>query len=78
MNFYVVSCTIPVAIVTLLFLLIGMPNNKTKDREYKPFYEIKDLYPRYLFILDFTFQKNVNGIHNVNIIDFIYNNEDLI
>ena len=56
----------------------NIDDDKTKDREYKPFYEIKDLYPRYLFILDFAFQKNVNGIHNVNIVDFIYNNEDLI
>ena len=55
-----------------------MFNDKTKEREYKPIYEIKDLYPRYLFILDFAFQKNINGIHNVNIFDFIYNNEDLI
>lgn len=51
---------------------------KTEEREYKPFYEIKDFYPKYLFVLDFTLQKNVNGIHNVNIVDFIYNNEDLI
>ena len=55
-----------------------MFNDKTKEREYKPFYEIKDLYSRYSFILDFAFQKNINGIHNVNIVDFIYNNEDLI
>ena len=51
---------------------------KTEEREYKPFYEIKDFYPKYLFVLDFILQKNVNGIHNVNIVDFIYNNEDLI
>ena len=55
-----------------------MLNYKAKEREYKPFYEIKDLCLRYLFILDFAFQKNINGIHNVNIVDFIYNNEDLI
>ncbi len=52
-----------------------MLNDKTKEREYKPFYEIKDLYPRYLFILDFAFQKNIDGIPNVNIIDFICNDE---
>ena len=51
---------------------------KTEEREYKPFYEIKDFYAKYLFVLDFTLQKNVNGIHNVNIVDFIYNNENLI
>ena len=53
-----------------------MLNDKTKEREYKPFYEIKNLYSRYLFILDFAL--NINDIHNVNIVDFIYNNEDLI
>ena len=50
---------------------------KTETREYKPFYEIKEMYPRYLFVADLIFQKNVNGINNVNIVDFIYNNEDL-
>ena len=39
--------------------------------------EIKEMYPRYLFVADLIFQKNVNGINNVNIVDFIYNNEDL-
>ncbi|HIQ90948.1 MAG TPA: ATP-binding protein, partial [Candidatus Coprosoma intestinipullorum] len=42
-----------------------------------PFYEIKEMYPRYLFTSDMIFQKNVDGIHNVNIVDFIYNKEDL-
>ena len=35
------------------------------------------MYPRYLFILDMIFKKNIEGINNVNIVDFIYNNEDL-
>lgn len=55
----------------------NIDDKKTEEREYKPFYEIKELYPRYLFVLDLIFQKNVNGINNVNIVDFIYNNEDL-
>ena len=50
---------------------------KTETREYKSFFKIKDLYPRYLFIFDFPLPKNVKGIHNINIVDFIYNNEDL-
>ncbi len=50
---------------------------KTEEREYKPFYAIKELYPRYLFVSDMVFQKNVEGINNVNIVDFIYNNSDL-
>ena len=55
----------------------NIDDKKTEEREYKPFYEIKELYPRYLFLLDLIFQKNVNGINNVNIVDFIYNNMDL-
>lgn len=30
-----------------------------------------------IFILDLILQKNINGINNVNIVDFIYNKEDL-
>lgn len=55
----------------------NIDDKKTEEREYKPFYEIKELYPRYLFVLDLILQKNVNGINNVNIVDFIYKNEDL-
>lgn len=55
----------------------NIDEEKTETREYKPFFEIKDLYPRYLFVFDFSLLKNVNGIHNINIVDFIYNNEDL-
>lgn len=55
----------------------NIDDKKTEEREYKPFYEIKELYPRYLFILDLILQKNINGINNVNIVDFIYNKEDL-
>ena len=55
----------------------NIDDKKTEEREYKPFYKIKEMYPRYLFIADLIFQKNVNGINNVNIIDFIYNQEDL-
>lgn len=49
----------------------------TREREYKPFYYIKEMYPRYLFTTDIILQKNTDGINNVNIIDFIANNEDL-
>ncbi len=55
----------------------NMDDEKTEEREYRPFYAIKELYPRYLFVSDLIFQKNVNGINNVNIVDFIYNREDL-
>lgn len=55
----------------------NMDDEKTKEREYRPFFEIKELYPRYLFVSDLIFQENIDGIHNVNIVDFIANNEDL-
>lgn len=56
----------------------NIENDKTKNREYAPFYEIKDLYPRYLFLLDLIINENVGGIKNVNIVKFISNNEDLV
>ena len=55
----------------------NMDDKKTEEREYKPFYEIKEMYPRYLLVSDLVFQKNIDGINNVNIVDFIYNKEDL-
>lgn len=55
----------------------NIDDKKTEEREYKPFYEIKELYPRYLFVVDLIFQKNINGINNINIVDFIYNNQEL-
>ena len=55
----------------------NIDDEKTYEREYKPFYQIKEMYPRYLFVSDLIFQKNIDGIKNVNIIDFIYNQKDL-
>ena len=55
----------------------NIDDKKTEEREYKPFYKIKEMYPRYLFVSDIILQKNVDGINNVNIVDFIYNKEDL-
>lgn len=56
----------------------NIDDEKTENREYKPFYEIKDMYPRYLFVLDIILQRNVNGIKNINIAKFIANNENLV
>ena len=55
----------------------NIDEDKTCEREYRPFYEINDLYPRYLFLLDLITAENVNGIKNVNIAKFIANNEEL-
>ena len=51
-------------------------NPETEEREYKPFYMIKDSYPRYLFTMDMLLQKR-DGINHLNIVDFIYNNNNL-
>ncbi len=51
-------------------------NKDTEEREYRPFYMIKELYPRYLFTMDLLLQKR-DGINHVNIVDFIYNNKNL-
>lgn len=48
----------------------------TEEREFKPFYMIKDMYPRYLFTMDLLLQKK-DGINHLNIVDFIYNNNKL-
>lgn len=51
-------------------------NKDTEEREYRPFYMIKELYPRYLFTMNMLLQKR-DGINHVNIVDFIYNNKNL-
>ena len=51
-------------------------NKETEEREYRPFYMIKDLYPRYLFTMDMLLQKR-DGVKHENIVDFIYNNKML-
>lgn len=51
-------------------------DEKVEEREYRPFYEIKNMYPKYLFTSDVLLQ-NRDGVINVNIADFIYNNKDL-
>ena len=55
----------------------NIDDEKTEEREYRPFYEIKDMYPRYLFVFDIILQRNVKGIKNINIADFIYHNLEL-
>lgn len=52
-------------------------DDKTAEREYRPFYDIKDMYPRYLFLLDIIIKDNIDGIKNVNIAKFIADNKDL-
>ena len=35
----------------------NIDDEKTEEREYRPFYKIEDMYPRYLFVLDIVLQK---------------------
>ena len=51
-------------------------DEKVEEREYKPFYEIKNMYPKYLFTSDVLLQDR-DGVINVNSADFIYNNKEL-
>lgn len=49
---------------------------ETEEREYKPFREIRDNYPKYLLTVDTLLQKRDGVIHK-NIIQFISDNESL-
>ena len=51
-------------------------DKETEEREYRPFYMIKELYPRYLFTMDLLLQKR-DGVNHINLVDFIYNNKKL-
>ena len=55
---------------------MSIADEKVEEREYRPFYKIKDMYPRYLFTMDLLQQRR-DGIKHLNIVDFIYNNKDL-
>lgn len=47
-----------------------MNDPKTEEREYRALEAIRDNYPKYLFTLDTLLQKR-NGIHHLNIVDFL-------
>lgn len=49
-------------------------SSETEEREYKPFYKIRDNYPKYLLTIDPLTQKRDGVIHK-NLIDFISNDE---
>lgn len=55
----------------------SISDEKTLIREFKPFYDIKEFYPRYLFLLDYVFKDNDMGVNTVNIAQFIYDYKDL-
>ena len=55
---------------------MSIADEKVEEREYRPFYKIKDMYPRYLFTMDLLQQRR-DGIKHLNMVDFIYNNKEL-
>lgn len=46
-------------------------DEKTKERELRPFANIKDYYSKVILTMDRTHIKDFNGIKNINIIDFL-------
>ena len=48
----------------------------TEEREYRPFTQIRDNFPKYLFTTDTLLQKR-DGILHLNMIDFIKENKIL-
>ncbi len=48
----------------------------TEEREYRPFFKIKDNYPKYVFTLDHLLQKR-DGINHCNILDYVSGNREL-
>ena len=50
-----------------------LSSKTTEDREYRPLEMIKDNYPKYVITTDYLLQKR-NGIHHVNLMDFILSN----
>ena len=51
-------------------------NNKIKEREYKPFRNIKEGYPRYIVSLD-LFRDYREGVHHINAIDLFLGKETI-
>ena len=55
----------------------NMDDESTFEREVRALKAIKELYPRYIFTMDLTFQKNIGGIKIENIVEFLSNNSEL-
>jgi len=49
---------------------------KIKEREYRPFREIRDSYPRYIVSLD-KYRDQQEGVHHINVIDLFLGNEKI-
>lgn len=51
-------------------------NEKVKEREYRPFRDIRDGYPRYIISLD-AFKDQQEGVHHINAIDLFLGKESI-
>ena len=49
---------------------------RIKEREYRPFRDIRDGYPRYIISLD-KFRDQQEGVHHINAIDLFLGNETI-
>ena len=49
---------------------------RIKEREYRPFREIRDGYPRYIISLD-IFRDQQEGVHHINAIDLFLGKEKI-
>ena len=49
---------------------------KIKEREYRPFRNIRDGYPRYIISLD-RFRDQQEGVHHINAIDLFLGKETI-
>lgn len=71
-DFIVRSLDMDYAYIQVAHTIVG--NQEREDREYRPFELIPDNYPKYLMTMDSLLQKR-NGIHHVNIVDFMMANQ---
>lgn len=56
--------------------LFAKATERIKEREYRPFRDIKDGYPRYIISLD-KFRDQQEGVHHINAIDLFLGKEKI-
>ena len=71
-DFIIRSLDMDYAYIQVAHTIAG--NQEREDREYRPFELIPDNYPKYLMTMDSLLQKR-NGIHHVNIVNFMMGNQ---
>lgn len=49
---------------------------RIKEREYRPFRDIRDGYPRYIISLD-KYRDQQGGVHHINAIDLLLGKESI-